>query len=238
MTPPDTTGDDPAPPPVVTGPAAPLQVGGAASALIGLLFAIPLIGALVSSSSIWPSIGPPVVALAAALARIIVRSRKQQAVQARARAALASDAPPAPVRLQVAWGGSPSKVRTRFLLHRSDTGQEIGPAPVSSPDGPFDPRGQLWAYGVLEPGASIALRGADDRAALLSVAPIASTAAGEPMVVHPSSDAINRLLGWDGDPSVPVAPLPAPLAAAAWGTIHRQRRAVAGPLALLAVPAV
>lgn len=232
------SGGDPGERPVATGPAAPLKVGGAVSVLLGLLFAVPLIGALNGSSSIWLSIGPPLAALGVAMARIVVRSRKQQAALARARAALASSVTPVPVRLHVAWGGSPSKVRNRFLLHRSDTGQEVGPAPVTAPDGPFDPRGQLWAYGALEPGSSIALRGADDRAPLLSIAPIASAAANEPMAVHPSSDAINRLLGWDGDPSVPVAPLPAPLAAAAWETIHRQRRALAGLVALLALPAV
>ncbi len=232
-------GPPPAPPserPAGKIPPLALLIGG----MVGALLLVSL-GLDEPGAPAWPSVAPPLAVLIVVGGLVLWRSRQQQAAVAASRAILADGGQPVPVRLRAQWGGSSTKVGNRLVLRRTDTGEDVGNAPVAAPDGVFDPAGPLWAHGPVRPGALVALTADDGRAPLLAFRPIQDLSALDPMAVHPSSDAINQLLGWDRPDGVPAGDvsLPPDLAATAWPTLGRLQRGTAiGLLAVWFLPLV
>ena len=155
---------------------------------------------------LWQSVVAPLLLVAVMIGRATRRNRKVRAAMDASEAALHAPGPPVAVRLLPRWGGAPPKVTNRFAVHAYPAGDLLGYVTMMIDPTLFDPRDELWLRGRAEAGGAVALQAGDERAPMLTAGPFETDATLEPMTVHPKSDLVNRLLGWDGSRiDVPVA---------------------------------
>ena len=152
---------------------------------------------------LWQSVVPPLLLVAVEVVVVRRRNVKTRREMDASEAVLNAGLTPLAVNLRPRWGGVPPKVVSRFAIHRSDDGQLLGYVTMVIEPKHFDPRDQLWLHGQPEEGAAVALQSGDERAPMLTARPFVTDATLEPIEVHPRSDTVNRLLGWEGPRPVP-----------------------------------